>query len=105
MGATGTDTNRRCLWTGVLLFFNDEMPLERDGGGQVEPVRRRGLNDLVDLFELLRRCAALDVDRIAQVVVASLHRGIDAEDAAKVDIAFGFDSQFLEFDALQGTDY
>ena len=58
-----------------LLKQPDKQKLatERDCGGHIEAVGRSRLDNFVDFFELLLRGVALDMDGVAQAVIAGLH--------------------------------
>ena len=55
--------------------------------GQVVEIGRGRHHRLVNLGKLLLGAVTLDAHLVAQVVVASRHRGIDAEEAPEVDLA------------------
>ena len=57
----------------------------------------------MDLGELLLGAVTLDADGVAQALVARRHGGIDAEEAAQVDLAFGLDLQAFEGDPAHGA--
>ena len=52
----------------------------------------------MDLCKLLLGAVALDAHLVAQVLIASRHGWIDAEEAPEVDLAFGLDGEALESD-------
>src|SRR5690606_6050510 len=79
---------------------DNELALEADRARDVEAVRRVAVDGLVDLLELLGRSVALHRHAVRQDVVTRLDRGLEAEEAADVDVALGLDAELLERDAL-----
>src|SRR5215831_21275766 len=82
----------------AMRSLDDEGWLQGDALRDVVEIRRRRHHRPMDLGELFLAAAALDVDDVAQVLVPRRHRGIDPEEAAEVDVAFGLDLQLLDGD-------
>src|SRR6185369_3125823 len=52
----------------------------------------------MDLGKLFFAAAPLDADDVPQVLVSRRHRGINSEEAAEIDLAFGLDLQLVDGD-------
>src|SRR5262249_52797103 len=84
-------------------LLHHQTRLRLNGAAQVGVVWRRADHRAVDSLELLRRRVALDMHREAELFVARLHGRVETQEPAQINVAFGLDAQFLEFDAFEGT--
>src|SRR6266480_5545283 len=82
--------NRRSL--------DDERRVEGHRPRHVVEVGRGRHHGIVDFGELLSSAVTLDANGVAETLVTVRHIGIDAKEAAEIDLAFGLDSQAFEGD-------